>query len=143
MRPATRACRSFGLAHAIISRRLQSFVNSKNWAVPAIQILASGVPLTEHLNFEMFSIFKLGQADPIDIPARRSSHAGAPCAGRDRPAHDSQQNPDSPVAFLDSCRWWGLRVSLKLELKSRSLAQTDQYEFCMAARHGFRPEARQ
>jgi len=82
MRPATRACRSFGLAHAIISRRLQSFVNSKNWAVPVIQILASGVLLTEHLNFEMFSIFKLGQADPIDIPARRSSHAGAPCAGR-------------------------------------------------------------
>jgi hypothetical protein len=81
MRPATRACRSFGLAHAIISRWLQSFVNSKNWAVPAIQILASGVLLTEHLNFELFSIFKLGQADPIDIPARRSSHAGAPCAG--------------------------------------------------------------
>src|SRR5258706_4225926 len=30
--------------------------------------------------------------------------ATRPCGGRDRPAHDSPQNPDSPAAFLESCR---------------------------------------
>jgi|SRR6266478_1455391 len=36
--------------------------------------------------------------------ASRGISAGAPCAGADRPAHNSPQKPDSPAGFLDS---WG------------------------------------
>ena len=97
MRPATRACRSFGLAHAIIWRRLQIFVNSKNGTVRAIQILASSVPLTEHLNFEMFSTFKLGQAETIafqrDAQAMLASHALAPI-DRHMTAHKIRTDPE-------------------------------------------------
>jgi hypothetical protein len=34
----------------------------------------------------------------------RPTSADAPCASADRPAHDSPQKPDSPAAFLESCR---------------------------------------
>src|SRR5258708_13661439 len=71
MRRATRACRSFGLAHAIISRRLQSFVNSKKWAVRAIPILASGVLLTEHLNFTAAHSFPMTETTLPTIQYRR------------------------------------------------------------------------
>jgi hypothetical protein len=36
--------------------------------------------------------------------ASRGISAGAPCDGRDCPALGSPQKPDSPAAFLDSCR---------------------------------------
>src|SRR5258705_1920988 len=67
----------------------------------------------------------------------RSSLSSLAVAEIDRGTHDSPQNPDSSAAFLESCRWQGLRPrQLELDLKSRLLAQTDQYEFYMAARHG-------
>jgi|ERR1700738_5150839 len=36
--------------------------------------------------------------------ARGVSSAAEPCGGSDRPAPDSPQIPDSPAAFLESCR---------------------------------------
>jgi hypothetical protein len=57
------------------------FRQFKNWAVPAIQILGSGVPLTEHLNFEMFSIFKLGHCEiqirPLRVKVGQHPRKGA------------------------------------------------------------------
>jgi hypothetical protein len=41
--------------------------------------------------------------------ALRRVHVRCPCAGADRPAHDSLQRPDSPAGFLES---WSRHVSL-------------------------------
>jgi hypothetical protein len=36
--------------------------------------------------------------------SRPRRHAGEPCPGADRPAHDSPQEPDSPAGLLDSAK---------------------------------------
>jgi hypothetical protein len=70
---------------AFISRRLMIGFN--------VLVLANAKPPRETV-----------LSEPEGLRRHRPGSAGGPFGGRDRLAHDSPQIPDSPAAFLDSCR---------------------------------------